>query len=398
MNNILTLNNPPFTPADDQVIYLEWQENEGINAFIKKNYEWMKELFLSYGLNFCYLPMLGRDVIKYNAPHLTDEECDKILETIPSLQDYVVKDEEIHGPVLAFSVENEDSDVPDSFILHYVDIETKWYKPNKSIFKQLAKEIYTTRKDLKPYHCASEVSDEGLLFRDPEENVANEPATEYSGSDIRFSVREKADVEVVDDSSSNENHPTVRRSPNIEFSIVDSGVDGIEDIDGYTDSLVREIKERVKALRNCGVNTMFLHDIIDKEEPISRLVITKEYRIFLPDYNNTEIEMAALPKAVFLLYLRHPEGIRYKELRDYFDELLQIYIGLNPMGTTQKQRRSIWDVTNPLRNNINEKCARIREAFISKFDERLAKNYFITGKKGELKRITIDRNMVIWEQ
>ena len=143
---------------------------------------------------------------------------------------------------------------------------------------------------------------------------------------------------------------------------------------------------------------MFLHDIIDKEEPISRLVITKDYRIFLPDYNNTEIEMAALPKAVFFLYLRHPEGIRYKELRDYFDELLQIYLDLNPMGTMQKQRRSIWDVTNPIRNNINEKCARIREAFISKFDERLAKNYFITGKKGELKRITIDRDMVIWEQ
>ena len=108
--------------------------------------------------------------------------------------------------------------------------------------------------------------------------------------------------------------------------------------------------------------------------------------------------MAALPKAVFFLYLRHPEGIRYKELRDYFDELLQIYLDLNPMGTMQKQRRSIWDVTNPIRNNINEKCARIREAFISKFDERLAKNYFITGKKGELKRITIDRDMVIWEQ
>ncbi len=63
MNNILTLYKLPFTPADNQVIYLEWQHNESINAFIRNNYEWLKDLFFSYGLNFCYLPILGRDVI-----------------------------------------------------------------------------------------------------------------------------------------------------------------------------------------------------------------------------------------------------------------------------------------------------------------------------------------------
>ena len=384
MNNILTLYNPPFTPADDQVIYMEWQQNESINAFIRKNYEWLKEFFFSYGLNFCYLPMLGKDVIKYNAPHLTDEECDKILAAAPSLQDYVIKDDHIYGPMLAFAANDMNNSYPGTFILHYIDIETKWYKPTKSIFKQLVKEVQSTRDRIQQYENAEKYSDRGQPFRDADEDVVSEPSLEETSDNLRFSVSE--------DNTNDTN------AVNIEFSIVDSGADGIEDIDGFTDSLVREIKERVKALRNCGVNTMFLHDIIDKEEPISRLVITKDYRIFLPDYNNTEIEMAALPKAVFFLYLRHPEGIRYKELRDYFDELLQIYLDLNPMGTMQKQRRSIWDVTNPIRNNINEKCARIREAFISKFDERLAKNYFITGKKGELKRITIDRDMVIWEQ
>ena len=384
MNNQIVLYKPPFTPADDQVIYMEWQHNEGINAFIRKNYEWLKELFFSYGLNLCYLPMLGKDVIKYNAPHLTDKECDKILAAAPSLQDYVMKDDSVYGPMLAFAANDMNNSYPGTFILHYIDIETKWYKPTKSIFKQLVKEIQSTRDRIQQYENAEKYSYKGQPFTETDEDVVSEPTLEEASDNLRFSVSE--------DNTNDTN------SVDIEFSIVDSGADGIEDIDGYTDSLVREIKERVKALRNCGVNTMFLHDIIDKEEPISRLVITKDYRIFLPDYNNTEIEMAALPKAVFFLYLRHPEGIRYKELRDYFDELLQIYLDLNPMGTMQKQRRSIWDVTNPIRNNINEKCARIREAFISKFDERLAKNYFITGKKGELKRITIDRDMVIWEQ
>ena len=133
----IVLNNPPFTPDEDQVIYMEWQTNEGINAFIRKNYEWLRELFLSIGLQFCYLPILGKEVIRYNAPHLTDEECDKILASLPSLQDCVVKDDDVHGPVLVFFPAQENGDV-NVFNYHCIEIENKWYKPNKKVFKKLA--------------------------------------------------------------------------------------------------------------------------------------------------------------------------------------------------------------------------------------------------------------------
>ena len=124
----IVLNNPPFTPDDDQVIYMEWQHYKGMNAFIRKNYEWLKKLFLSHSLRFCYLPLMGKEVIRYNAPHITDEECDKILTSLPSLQDCVVKDVDIHGPVLVFAAKDMEDGSAGSFILHYVDIETKWYK------------------------------------------------------------------------------------------------------------------------------------------------------------------------------------------------------------------------------------------------------------------------------
>lgn len=38
--------------------------------------------------------------------------------------------------------------------------------------------------------------------------------------------------------------------------------------------------------------------------------------------------------------------------------------------------------TDPLNNSNNEKCARIREAFLLKIHEGLAENYFVTGKTG----------------
>ena len=55
------------------------------------------------------------------------------------------------------------------------------------------------------------------------------------------------------------------------------------------------------------------------------------------------------------------------------------------------------DVTNPLLNSINEKCARIRGAFISQFDESLAQHYYIYGMRGEAKKISLPRNLVEWE-
>ena len=110
-----------------------------------------------------------------------------------------------------------------------------------------------------------------------------------------------------------------------------------------------------------------------------------------------EIKMEPLVKATYLLFLRHPEGIIFKYLPDYREELADIYQRIKPFGLNERALRSIEDVTNPCLNSINEKYARIRGAFISKFDERLAKNYYIFGSRGEPKKITLPRELVTWE-
>ena len=127
------------------------------------------------------------------------------------------------------------------------------------------------------------------------------------------------------------------------------------------------------------------------------MTITKDHRIILPDYNNIEVKMEPLVKAVYFLFLKHPEGIVFKELADYREELLKVYKSLKPMGLSKRTIQSIEDVTNPLMNSINEKCARIRAAFVKEFDESLAKNYYIIGERGEAKRITLPRDLVVWE-
>ena len=136
---------------------------------------------------------------------------------------------------------------------------------------------------------------------------------------------------------------------------------------------------------------------IHPDDRLSRLVITKDFRLLLPDYNHMEIKIEPLAKAVYLLFLNHPEGIIFKDLPSYRNELAEIYRKLRPGGLTDRALQSIEDVTNPLLNSINEKCARIRGAFVGQFDDHIARHYYIDGRRGEAKKISLPRDLVIWE-
>jgi hypothetical protein len=107
--------------------------------------------------------------------------------------------------------------------------------------------------------------------------------------------------------------------------------------------------------------------------------------------------MTPLPKAVYFLFLKYPKGILFKHLPDYRDELMKIYKHVSNREKLSDMKKSIDDVVDPTKNAINEKCSRIREAFVRNFDESLAQNYFITGERSECKKIILDRQLVTWE-
>ena len=129
---------------------------------------------------------------------------------------------------------------------------------------------------------------------------------------------------------------------------------------------------------------------------LSKLRITKDGTILLAEYQK-EVKMEPIVKAVYLLFLNHPEGIAFKFLPDYRKELTDLYQKIKPLGLTERAIRSIEDVTNPLLNSINEKCSRIRAAFMPEVDSTLLEQYIITGKGGEVKKILLSRDLVVWE-
>ena len=141
----------------------------------------------------------------------------------------------------------------------------------------------------------------------------------------------------------------------------------------------------------------FHDDKLKHQIKFSRITITKDCSVFLTDYDNKDVKMEPMTKAVYLLYLRHPEGIAFKQLPDYREELKELYCKIKPFGLNDRVIKSIEDVTNPTLNSINEKCSRIKAAFQAEVDASLVEHYYITGKSGEAKKITLPRDLVIWE-
>ena len=160
--------------------------------------------------------------------------------------------------------------------------------------------------------------------------------------------------------------------------------------------LLGEVKDMVRKLRSYGVQMADIAAVLHEDDPMPELVITHNYRILIGE-KRQEIKMEPLVKAVYLLFLKHPEGILFKHLPDYRKELTEIYVKLKPYGLSDRVVQSIEDVTNPLLNSINEKCARIRGAFVGQFDNHLAQHYYIDGKRGNAKKIALPRDLVVWE-
>lgn len=137
-------------------------------------------------------------------------------------------------------------------------------------------------------------------------------------------------------------------------------------------------------------------ELKEKLLTFSKLTITNDWRIILKE-TNKEIVMEPIVKAVYVLFLKHPEGIAFKSLPDYRQELLEIYKEIKGGRMGELAKKSVNDVTDPLNNSINEKCSRIRAAFLKEMDDLVGKHYYITGKSGEKKGVALPQDMIIWE-
>ena len=125
--------------------------------------------------------------------------------------------------------------------------------------------------------------------------------------------------------------------------------------------------------------------------------IDEKYRIFLKYDDGTpiaEVKMPALPKALYFVFLNHPEGFPLKHLIDYREELFLWYRRLSNRKDAEKYIDKLVDSTD---NSANEKISRIREAFeiITTNDNNVFNSFIPLGKKGALFSVA-HNDKIIW--
>lgn len=346
----------PFVPDTSQIIYIEDVYNGKVNSFIQRYFYVIEEILKKKGLTFVYLPFSHslethkRTILKRTFPMLPTQEYDEIIK-------------------------NWNKETTATFSRKLCSFLSEGTKANE-IFLPMSGFL----------QCTIELIDEEFQFYFT-------PLKEGTDEDLLQKIR------------------GIRNESLIEGCYYAVDLNSGYEVDNYADIEFRndmqivadDIRKQIQMLKQEGYYELLIHTLGDDlmedisnhimESQLSRLEITDDFKILLPDFH-VEIVMTPIPKAVFILFLRHPEGVFFKSLPNYRTELMEIYKLVSSREDYESMYKSILDVTNPSCNRINEKCSRIREAFLLHFDDRLTRNYCITGKRGEKKEILIDRQLV----
>ena len=187
----------------------------------------------------------------------------------------------------------------------------------------------------------------------------------------------------------------------------------IEDALGYIESEVsQEAVELLELIRNQQMQKGFqdLISVILKAAPELSNVSESRPRpnLFLPSVKISsgyqimfpfgELELEPLHKALYLLFLRVPDGISLYTISEYKDTLLHLYLEVSPAENLEKMRYSISRLVDRHNNSLYEKISRINAILKTELSHHGADYaaYSILGKRGQPKRVLAARDLIIW--
>ena len=77
---------------------------------------------------------------------------------------------------------------------------------------------------------------------------------------------------------------------------------------GLRNALVQDLKDMVQKLKDNGFTEKEIASLLHTEQPLLRLTVSRNYRIYLGE-EYKEVHLEPLVKSVYILFLKHPEGI-----------------------------------------------------------------------------------------
>jgi hypothetical protein len=126
-----------------------------------------------------------------------------------------------------------------------------------------------------------------------------------------------------------------------------------------------------------------------------RVLVNGDLKIVLPEYDEMEIQMPAMCRTLYILFLKQRKqgngGIVLKNMDQYHDEIIDIYSMVKPGANEYRVKQSVDNLCDPFGESLNQMISRINRCIRNVItDKELAKQYTITGSKGEKYGIALE--------
>lgn len=382
------------------MVYVETEYNEEVNIVIKRYYEEISEWCKGHGLIFLYIPKFytscGSGWVYYMTGkkywELPYDTTSIVLKHSLSESSFM----QIKGASILFTNNSSDG------VLAYLIDDKNEYSIEDSIefilstyqgntLSSVEKELFVDNLDRLCSLFRRNRMDARIKARTEEDEVKYRELLTFQKTEWISNILEVDDVD--------EKPCRFRVKPKDEVSVefqLFSAESELHENSVIDMHLFKEALNAITELMKRGYSKETIWAMLNPMQELSPIHITKDLRIVLPLYNK-EIELPPIQKAVYILFLKHPEGIYFKELSDYETDLYRIYRRLAVRGMNTRHIETIKEIVNPISNSMNEKCSIIKKRITALLDDSLAKHYYISGGKGELKRIDIKPDMIVWE-
>ena len=119
-----------------------------------------------------------------------------------------------------------------------------------------------------------------------------------------------------------------------------------------------------------------------------RVLVNGDLKIVLPEYDEMEIKMPAMCRTIYILFMKHrvqsDSGIILKNIDEYRDEIIDIYSMVKPGANEARVEESVNNLCDPFSDALNQTISRINRCIRNVISDReLARNYCITGERGQ---------------
>ena len=141
-------------------------------------------------------------------------------------------------------------------------------------------------------------------------------------------------------------------------------------------------------------------NILKQDSPAEavKLFIGKDYSIRMDGPKGIAIPLRPLVKSLFILFLKHPEGIVLKQRDCYGEELEDIYATIVPEVDKEVRHKRIRRLIDPQDNSFSEKASVLNATLDKLLPAGIVDGYKIQGANGHPRRIPLDPLLIEWEE